>query len=107
MPQEPLVKPSEVEKAVIRRLEEMGIEPELGTKIYICPTCKTILVMEPKKAAAVRKIPLATFRRWEALLKVWNQGVESRLLYLIESDVKEHWTDEMEQQFKKMYGLEE
>jgi len=49
MPQEPLVKPSEAEKAVIRRLEEMGIEPELGTKIYICPTCKTILVMGPKK----------------------------------------------------------
>lgn len=59
------------------------------------------------KSAAIRKIPLATFTRWEALLKVWHQGVEERLLYLIESDVKEHWTDEMEEAFKKIHGLEE
>jgi len=57
-------------------------------------------------SASIRKIPQATFARWKMLLKKRNQGVEQRLLYLIEQDVKKHWTDEMEEAFKKIYGLD-
>lgn len=58
-------------------------------------------------SASIRKIPQAIFARWKLWLRKRNQTVEQRLLYLIKQDVKEHWTDEMEEQFKKMYGLEE
>jgi len=54
-----------------------------------------------------RKIPRATYERWKMLLRSQGKGVEQRILELIEQDLKENWTEELEEAFKKIYRMEE
>jgi len=62
-----------------------------------------------------RKIPRAISARWKMMLRnwaiqgkqLWGKGVEDRILYLVEQDLKENWTEELEQAFKKIYRMEE
>ena len=57
-------------------------------------------------SAAVKGIPKATFERWRAWLRSQNLGVEIRLRQLIEKDLEEHWTPELEAAFRKVFGIE-
>jgi len=41
------------------------------------------------------------------LLRSQGKGVEQRILELIEQDLKENWTEELEEAFKKIYRMEE
>ena len=73
-----------------RKEEEMNYGPLVGTS-----------------SAAVKGIPKATFERWKAWLRSrGNVGVEVRLRQLIEKDLQEHWNDELEAAFRKVFGIE-